>query len=181
MVTNEVEMGKMKCHRYWPDPTSSPPAPVQQYGDIVVEHVRAVPHLHFIVREFLLSLNGETRRLKHFAYTSWPDHGVPLTTTELLGFRNAVKVGRASFFCVFFCCWWTVVLCMTACSQHRCSQEAQGSTTAPLLIHCSAGVGRTGTYIAIDHIVEQCLNLGGTIDIDTVVRTMRMARNYMVN
>ena len=65
-------------------------------------------------------------QLKQFACVSWPDHGVPLTTAELLGFRNAVK---------------------------RATQDP----AAPIIIHCSAGVGRTGTYIAIDNLVEQCL------------------------
>eukprot|EP00730_Choanoeca_flexa_P015723 TRINITY_DN7284_c0_g1_i1.p1 TRINITY_DN7284_c0_g1~~TRINITY_DN7284_c0_g1_i1.p1 ORF type:complete len:715 (+),score=210.31 TRINITY_DN7284_c0_g1_i1:53-2197(+) len=149
MVTHEVEKGRMKCHRYWPDPTSSPPTQHLNYGDISVLHVSTVPHRHFVVRTFLVSKDGEERTIKQFAYTSWPDHGVPLTTAELLGFRNAVN-------------------------------ESTPSKDAPILIHCSAGVGRTGTYIAIDSLVKQCLDMGGMPDVDKIIHELRMRRNYMV-
>nr|BAJ52645.1 protein tyrosine phosphatase [Monosiga ovata] len=149
MVTHEIEGGRMKCHRYWPDPTSSPPQKRQEYGEIAVTHVLSEQHKSYIMREFTVEYNGETRQLKQFACLTWPDHGVPLTTAELLGFRNAVK-------------------------------KAVCDPVVPIVIHCSAGVGRTGTYIAIDHLVEQCLDQGGPLDVDAVVRAMRMARNYMV-
>ena len=83
-------------------------------------------HRHYTLRTFDVEFEGERRSLRQFAYLAWPDHGVPLTTAEVLGFRNAVR--------------------------QRCS-----SSEAPLLVHCSAGVGRTGTYIAIDRLVEQTL------------------------
>jgi protein-tyrosine phosphatase len=139
----------MKCHRYWPDPTSSPPAKKAQYGSVFVTHKSSVPHKHFIVRTFEVEFEGEVRELKQFAYTSWPDHGVPLTTGELLGFRNAVRISVKD-------------------------------PNLPLLIHCSAGVGRTGTYIAIDRLVQQALDMGGQMNVDAIVSEMRMARNVMV-
>lgn len=150
MVTHEVEGGRMKCHRYWPDPTSSPPVKTLQYGRVMVSHVSTVPHKHFVVRTFSVELDGASRTVKQFAYTSWPDHGVPLTTTELLGFRNAVDSGR--------------------------------NKEVPLLVHCSAGVGRTGTYIGIDYLVEKSLNMGGDIvqSVDKFIGVMREARNFMV-
>jgi len=52
MVTHEVEQGRMKCHRYWPDPTSSPPVNKLNYGQIMVYHEVSVQHRHFIVRKF---------------------------------------------------------------------------------------------------------------------------------
>lgn len=50
MVTHEVEKNRMKCHRYWPDPTSRPPVKTLQYGDIFVTHLTSVPHKHYILR-----------------------------------------------------------------------------------------------------------------------------------
>lgn len=100
-------------------------------------------------RSFEVRHKDEVRQVRQFAYTSWPDHGVPLTTHELLGFRNAVN---------------------SSILNHD----------APQLIHCSAGVGRTGTYIAIDRIMRQCLDMGGPIDVDAIVADMRMCRNFMV-
>ena len=88
---------------------------------INVTHVITQNHKNFFLRVFDVEWNGEKRQLKQFAYTSWPDHGVPMTSSELLGFRNAVRNSRTN-------------------------------REIPLLVHCSAGVGRTGTYIAIDRV-----------------------------
>eukprot|EP00049_Salpingoeca_infusionum_P018772 m.358718 g.358718 ORF g.358718 m.358718 type:complete len:752 (+) comp18254_c0_seq1:637-2892(+) len=151
MVTHEIEKGRMKCHRYWPDPTSNPPITRLKYGDVIVSHLSSVPHKHFIVRTFLLQSGDESREVKQFFYTSWPDHGVPLTTQELLGFRNAVNHGLES-----------------------------GEGQPPIIIHCSAGVGRTGTYIAIDTLVKQALDMGGKLDVDATIALLRQRRNYMV-
>ena len=74
---------------------------------------------------------------------------VPLTTNEILGFRNAINVAREK-------------------------------KEIPLVVHCSAGVGRTGTYIAVDRIMDQALDMGGDILIDNMVKEMRNARNFMV-
>jgi hypothetical protein len=149
MVTHEMEGGKLKCHRYWPDPTSTPSITKQQYGDIHVEYISTEAHSFYAVRQFLVKYKDQVRTLTHFYYQAWPDHGVPTTSDELLTFRAVVK-------------------------------EVATNPDVPLLIHCSAGVGRTGTYIAIDTIVEQCLDMGGMPDIDACVKNMRMARNHMV-
>ncbi len=49
----------------------------------------------------------------------------------------------------------------------------------PILTHCSAGVGRTGTYIAVD-ILIQCLDAEGVINVQEVVARMRAQRDNMV-
>ena len=87
--------------------------------------------------------------LKQFHFTSWPDHGVPLYATGLLSFRNRVNKHQQSF------------------------------AHIPIVVHCSAGVGRTGTYIAIDTMLKK-KDDEGVVDVFDCVRKLRWQRRYMV-
>ena len=85
----------------------------------------------------------------HFHYTAWPDHGVPSDATSLINFIKRVR-------------------------------EAQPhSTEVPLLVHCSAGVGRTGTFIAID-IEMQRIEAEGVVDVYGCLKKLRTHRILMV-
>ncbi|XP_074612301.1 receptor-type tyrosine-protein phosphatase S-like isoform X2 [Acropora palmata] len=55
----------------------------------------------------------------------------------------------------------------------------QQLTEGPLVVHCSAGVGRTGTYIGIDAMLE-CAKDRGNVFIQNYVEVMRRQRPYMV-
>ena len=78
----------------------------------------------------------------------WPDHGVPNTTSEMLGFRKAVRK-----------------LCPKG---------------PPLVVHCSAGVGRTGSFLVIDTMVSRMEQLDPDLDIQKLVREIRKSRNFLV-
>lgn len=84
------------------------------------------------------------------AYTAWPDHGVPATTKEMLDFRRAVRIVCNSF-----------------------------GTASPLLAHCSAGVGRTGTFLGLDRFFEAVVRCEN-VSVRTIVEDMRESRNMMV-
>jgi len=49
----------------------------------------------------------------------------------------------------------------------------------PIVVHCTAGVGRTGTYIAIDAMINK-IKQEGKIDIYNFVSQMRRERHLMV-
>jgi protein tyrosine phosphatase len=152
MVTNEVEGGKTKCQRYWPDSpnevSSTGGATSKNYGPYNVTHVGEDVFPNYIKRVLTLKYKGSSRKIVHFLYTAWPDHGVPDTAKEMLGFRSVVK--------------------------------EQYSPENPMLVHCSAGVGRTGTFIGIDRYLDACAALDSRLGVLDIVRNMRASRNYMV-
>lgn len=103
-------------------------------------------------------------------FTAWPDHGVPKYPTALLEFQKKVD------------------------KQHKHKMNK------PMLVHCryvyqlqiynsyimidhfyyySAGVGRSGTFIAIDTEIQRMKSLA-VIDVYDCVRRMRFWRNFMV-
>ena len=71
--------------------------------------------------------SGEIRAIEHFWFNSWPDHGVPRNAQHPLYVDSTIEL---------------------IASVNDARREAGGG---PVLVHCSAGIGRTGTYIAIDH------------------------------
>jgi len=68
----------------------------------------------------VLSKRGEIRTMYHLHYTTWPDFGVPSTTDGIRELVNFVNMYRE-----------------------------MSTSNGPIVVHCSAGVGRSGTFIAI--------------------------------
>ncbi|XP_053270120.1 receptor-type tyrosine-protein phosphatase H isoform X3 [Pleuronectes platessa] len=125
------------------------------------------PHLHgellitvrsedrdsnWTLREFSVKNRNtsEERTVRHFHFTAWPDHGVPQGTKDLIQFRGLVR-------------------------RHI---EREG-TRAPTVVHCSAGVGRTGTIIALDVLLQQ-FDQNKEVNINGFVHKMRLSRPHMV-
>uniref|UniRef100_A0AAX7U0L3 protein-tyrosine-phosphatase n=1 Tax=Astatotilapia calliptera TaxID=8154 RepID=A0AAX7U0L3_ASTCA len=86
MVTNLVEVGRVKCCKYWPDDT-------EIYGDMKVTLIETQLLSEYVIRTFAVEKRGvaEIREIRQFHFTGWPDHGVPLHATGLLGFIRRVK------------------------------------------------------------------------------------------
>ncbi|XP_029077569.1 receptor-type tyrosine-protein phosphatase T isoform X1 [Monodon monoceros] len=143
MVTNLVEVGRVKCVRYWPDD-------MEVYGDIKVTLIETEPLAEYIIRTFTVQKKGyhEIRELRLFHFTSWPDHGVPCYATGLLGFVRQVKF-------------------------------LNPPEAGPIVVHCSAGAGRTGCFIAIDTMLDMAEN-EGVVDIFNCVRELRAQRVNLV-
>uniref|UniRef100_A0A8C8SKW9 Receptor-type tyrosine-protein phosphatase kappa n=1 Tax=Pelusios castaneus TaxID=367368 RepID=A0A8C8SKW9_9SAUR len=143
MVTNLVEVGRVKCYKYWPDDT-------EVYGDFKVACVEVEPLAEYVVRTFTLERRGynEIRELKQFHFTGWPDHGVPYNATGLLSFIRRVKLSNPP-------------------------------SAGPIVVHCSAGAGRTGCYIVIDIMLDMA-EREGVVDIYNCVKALRSRRINMV-
>ncbi|XP_076155286.1 receptor-type tyrosine-protein phosphatase beta-like [Alosa pseudoharengus] len=145
MLTRCNEQGRVKCEQYWPPESKS-------YNNIIVTTTSEITLDDWTLRDFDVKnvKTAETRSVRQFHYTAWPDHGVPVTTELLINFRHLVR-------------------------EHM----DQYSLHSPTVVHCSAGVGRTGTFIAIDRIIFQ-IERESVVDVFGIVYDMRMHRALMV-
>ncbi|KFQ39588.1 Receptor-type tyrosine-protein phosphatase eta, partial [Mesitornis unicolor] len=124
----------------------------KSYGDIIVTTVSEIVLPEWTIRDFTVEKANtpESHTVRQFHFTSWPDHGVPETTDLLINFRHLVH-----------------------------EYSSQNPIDSPTLVHCSAGVGRTGTFIAIDRLIQQ-IEMENTVDVYGVVYDLRMHRPLMV-
>ncbi|KAI4818355.1 hypothetical protein KUCAC02_011698, partial [Chaenocephalus aceratus] len=86
MITKLVEVGRMKCCKYWPDDT-------ELYGDIKITLLKTEALAEYTVRTFAMERRGYPAKHEvcQFHFTSWPEHGVPYHATGLLAFLRRVK------------------------------------------------------------------------------------------
>uniref|UniRef100_A0A2D4KHU5 protein-tyrosine-phosphatase n=1 Tax=Micrurus paraensis TaxID=1970185 RepID=A0A2D4KHU5_9SAUR len=124
----------------------------KNYGDIMVAMTSEIFLPEWTIRDFSIeqSDSPESHPVRQFHFTAWPDHGVPETTDLLISFRHLV---------------------------HEFMKQKPSSS--PTLVHCSAGVGRTGTFIAIDRLIQQ-MEMENTVDVYGTVYDLRMHRSLMV-
>ncbi|XP_071494181.1 tyrosine-protein phosphatase 10D-like [Diadema antillarum] len=120
------------------------------YGTIEVSLQSEQHYEHWIVREFTLLKDSTKRKVTQYHFMSWPDHGVPDQTWTMLDFVRVVR-----------------------------EQIERQAFAEPIIVHCSAGVGRTGTYITLDRLMQH-MQENDFIDIFGIICEMRMQRNYMV-
>ena len=74
MVTALVEVGRRKCHQYWPKQIRG----IETYGSFTVELIQEQAVAHYTLREIKVTLKGgDSRTIRQMQYMSWPDHGVP--------------------------------------------------------------------------------------------------------
>ncbi|XP_014671062.1 PREDICTED: tyrosine-protein phosphatase 10D-like [Priapulus caudatus] len=143
MLTRCIEKGREKCDHYWPIDSEQ-----TYYGEIQVAVLNESKYPYWTISEFKVTLDMESRVVRHFHFTAWPDFGVPEHTQTLIKFVRAMR-DRAQY------------------SPH------------PIIAHCSAGVGRSGTFIVIDRLI-QLIKQSDTVDIFGNVYEMRKERVWMV-
>uniref|UniRef100_A0A663LQZ8 Receptor-type tyrosine-protein phosphatase U n=1 Tax=Athene cunicularia TaxID=194338 RepID=A0A663LQZ8_ATHCN len=143
MITKLVEVGRVKCSKYWPDDS-------EMYGDIKITLVKSETLAEYAVRTFALERRGYSARheVKQFHFMSWPEHGVPYHATGLLAFIRRVKASTPP-------------------------------DAGPIVIHCSAGTGRTGCYIVLDVMLDMA-ECEGVVDIYNCVKTLCSRRINMI-
>ncbi|XP_072173209.1 uncharacterized protein [Diadema setosum] len=152
MINNTIEAGKDRCTVYWPEEMSSS----VQFGKIVVT-LRTIMErsdsVHRVMDVQQVDRN-EAFQVHQFHFLAWENLKSPEHPTTLLSFIRAVK------------------------KVHQKYKEGQGGS-APILVHCSAGVGRTGTFITLYCMLDQ-LQEEGRVSIFDFIKQMREDRPKMV-
>ncbi|XP_045544692.1 phosphatidylinositol phosphatase PTPRQ [Salmo salar] len=143
MLTQCYEKGRIRCHQYWPEDNK----PVTVFGDIIITKLTEDVYPDWTIRALKVERHGDFMVVHHFNYTSWPEHGVPESSTTLIQFVRAIRANR-----------------------HE-------NTT--IVVHCSAGVGRTGVFIALDHLIQHVSD-HDFVDIYGLVAELRSERMCMV-
>lgn len=165
MLTKEEEMNKIKCHRYWPSNLNSP----TQYGDLsitlVSETIQKVDKHNLqeplneddvvIVRQLSITRGSVNRKVTHLQYTGWMDFGVPdnpLGTLQIIQMADSAQITYSQ-------------------------QESVG----PMIVHCSAGCGRSGAFCAIDTVLYRLGKMKSASDHDILLQTISRFREQRLS
>jgi protein tyrosine phosphatase len=166
MLTKEVENGVNKSYRYWS--RSDSPNSTQTFGQFEItlksKESDDVARDDIITRIFLLKNSrekeSEPREIYHFQYTGWPDHGSPGHSQDFLRLMNLVD--------------------------NAVVKNELDKNGGLICIHCSAGIGRTGTFCTIHltiHAMRKHFKAHGKAPPISVVNTvfhLRYQRHGMV-
>ncbi|XP_075071915.1 tyrosine-protein phosphatase non-receptor type 6 [Mixophyes fleayi] len=152
MTTKEIEKGRTKCVTYWPDVGTNGKEFGQYWVEIIAEH-EAMEYKIRTMRVSRTDNRSSARKIIHYQYLSWPDHGVPSDPGGVLSFLGEVN---------------------------RMQESIPGA--GPIIVHCSAGIGRTGTIIIIDMLLDtiQMKGLDSDIDVHKTIQMVRSQRSGMV-
>ncbi|XP_072759821.1 tyrosine-protein phosphatase non-receptor type 9 [Anoplolepis gracilipes] len=159
MTTRVVERGRTKCTQYWnPEPDYD-----VQWGGFTITTLEVEKNRDYTISNLLITntKTDETREVCHMLYTAWPDYGVPKSASALLQFLSLVRQQQSKLL------------------------ASRGDTWAghprgpPIVVHCSAGIGRTGTFCTLDICISR-LEDTGTVDIRGTVEKIRSQRAYSI-
>ena len=136
MLTGLTEGSRRKADLYWPNKKGESMKFGERYDDLIVTNLgnddeTVASSSSGIIKTVFSIKNNKTQnedfRTVLFRYNDWPDHGVPSTTLSVEHLIEEVEKRAQPFLQ---------------------EQGSCGKTSSPLYVHCSAGVGRTGSFIS---------------------------------
>jgi len=166
MLTQTHEAGKERCFQYFPADMENPTLNINEQDDfadsflasLTLRGVTQDAQTRSTLRKMELKIaDGQTKTIYHFLFARWPDFGAP---------EHEDKDALLSLINV--------------------SARMNTSPNSPRVVHCSAGVGRSGTFIALDWLLTELEE--GSLDevpddtdpIAVLVDKLRQQRMYMV-
>ncbi|XP_072305537.1 tyrosine-protein phosphatase non-receptor type 7-like [Eucyclogobius newberryi] len=154
VMLTRLKEEQQKCELYWPQSDSEPDS-----GTFGRFHLRVTDRNErhgFTITDMRVQLNSESRHVRHFWFPSWPDNHVPQRTSALLRLVQEVEE---------FC--------------SRPITDEEQNMVGPIVVHCSAGIGRSGCFIASSVCCKQ-LQDSGTVDVLETVCQLRLDRGGMI-
>ncbi|XP_053689662.1 tyrosine-protein phosphatase non-receptor type 61F isoform X1 [Sabethes cyaneus] len=123
MLNKLIEKKQIKCHLYWPEKMGEEHKLELPEVQLAIEYLKCVEYKNFCKRTFRVTdlESSKSREVVQFHYTTWPDFGIPSSPVAFLQFLKEVR-----------------------------DSGALDKDVGPPIIHCSAGIGRSGTFCLVD-------------------------------
>ncbi|KAJ8410232.1 hypothetical protein AAFF_G00202130 [Aldrovandia affinis] len=158
MVTAEEEGGRSKSHRYWPKLGSKHNSATHGKFKVTTKFRTDSGCYATTGLKVKHLLSGQERTVWHLQYTDWPDHGCPEYVQGFLSYLEEIQSVR----------------------RHTNSMlDTSKSLNPPIVVHCSAGVGRTGVVILTELMIS-CLEHNERVDVPVMLSRLRQQRMLMV-